>query len=81
MIGGVLRASKKAENDNEKKKDIERNCASNVINYIQMEKGGHWQYGASYVLAQVSCNVNFSLHNKYMSKMAISIKAIVNTFY
>ena len=80
MIGGVLKASKKAENDNEKKKDIERNCVSNVMNYIQMKKGGHWQYGTCYVLAQVSCKVNSSLQNNYM-KIAIAIKAIVNTFY
>ena len=81
MIGGVLRASKKAENDFKKKKEIERNCVSNVINYIQMEKGGHWQYGASYVLAQVSCKVNSRLPNNYIIKIAIPIKAIVNTFY
>ena len=78
MIGGVLKASKKAENDNEKKKEIERNCVSNVMNYIQMKKGGHWQYGTCYVLAQVSCKVNSRLQNNYM---AITFKDIVSSFY
>ena len=54
MTKGVREANKKLrEMDEGKRKQIERNCVDNVMDYIHMEKGGHWQYGVSYVVAQV----------------------------
>ena len=54
MIKGVRDANKKCSNmDSEKRKEVERNCADNVLNYLHMKEGGHWQYGVSYVIAQV----------------------------
>ena len=54
MIKGVRDANKKrSEMASEKRKEVERNCADNVINYLHMKEGGHWQYGMSYVIAQV----------------------------
>ena len=55
MTKGVREARKKLREIEEgKKKEIERNCVDNVMNYINMKKGGHWQYGVSYLIAQVS---------------------------
>ena len=55
MTKGVREARKKLlEMEEGKKKEVERNCVDNVMNYINMKKGGHWQYGVSYLIAQVS---------------------------
>ena len=60
MTKGVRDARKKLrEIDEGKRNAIERNCVENVMNYINMKKGGHWQYGVSYVIAQVSTIDNY----------------------
>ena len=58
MIKGVLKANKKIEMDEDAKKEKENECVKNVIDYLHMREGGHWQYGVCYVLSQVRCGVN-----------------------
>ena len=53
MLCGVAEAEKK----NEKAEDKDNSCITNVLNYLHMKEGGHWQYGVCYVTAQVRFDV------------------------
>ena len=54
MICGVAEAEKKEE----KAEDKHNLVITNVLNYLHMKEGGHWQYGVCYVAAQVRFDVN-----------------------
>ena len=66
MIKGVLKANKKIEMDEDKKNENENACVNNVINYLHMKEGGHWQYGACYVLSQVRCDANLQVEEIHL---------------
>ena len=53
LICGVTAAEKKEEKAEDK--DEDGIIVDNVLNYLHMKEGGHWQYGVCYVASQVRC--------------------------
>ena len=44
---------KKSKGDESKKPDPVDAVAKNVVQYIQMKEGGHFQYGVAFIVSQV----------------------------
>ena len=58
MLEGLASGNKKNDKDEDKKKKAHSETANNVVNYIHMTKGGHFQYGMGFLVAHTLLVLN-----------------------
>ena len=53
MLEGLKASAKKEDKNEDKKKNPVAEVADNVLEYIHMKEGGHFQYGMGFLASQV----------------------------